>query len=91
MYASSSLILQRDPVILMDDGFSYERAAIEDWLKLKSTSPKTNKPTNGKLAPNRSLRALIADAATRAASQETTGRGGKRRRLDDGDAQDEQY
>jgi len=83
--------LMRDPVILMDDGFSYERAAIEDWLKLKSTSPKTNKPTNGKLAPNRSLKALIADAAARAASQEATGRGGtKRRRVDEGEGQDEQ-
>ena len=38
-----------DPV-MAEDGRVYERSAIEDWLKLKSTSPKTNKPTNGKLA-----------------------------------------
>ncbi len=32
----------RDPVILIADGHSYERKAIEDWLQQSNRSPLTN-------------------------------------------------
>lgn len=48
-----------DPVIC-SDGFSYERAAIEDWLRHHETSPKTNEVlSNKKLIPNKTLKAAI--------------------------------
>jgi sacsin len=48
-----------DPVILMD-GFSYERRAIENWLRNHSRSPMTNIPLpNTALIPNRTLRNII--------------------------------
>lgn len=31
-----------DPVVLVETGFSYERAAIERWLREKNTDPMTN-------------------------------------------------
>jgi hypothetical protein len=51
--------LMTDPVIC-SDGFSYERAAIEDWLQRHNTSPKTNENLpNKNLIPNKTLRAAI--------------------------------
>ena len=48
-----------DPVIC-SDGFSYERAAIENWLRHHETSPKTNEVlSNKKLIPNKTLKAAI--------------------------------
>jgi len=48
-----------DPVILVD-GFSYERRAIENWLRNHSRSPMTNIPLpNTALIPNRTLRNII--------------------------------
>ena len=39
------------------DGHTYERAAIEDWLKYNLTSPKTNSVLDSKmLLPNYNLR-----------------------------------
>lgn len=35
--------LFEDPV-LVADGFTYERRAIEDWIRLRPTSPMTNGP-----------------------------------------------
>jgi len=54
--------LMTDPVIAAD-GFSYERAAIQDWLdKGKRTSPKTGALlSHDQLLPNLSLRSLIQD------------------------------
>lgn len=50
-----------DPVILVD-GFSYERRAIENWLRNHSRSPMTNIPLpNTALIPNRTLRNLIRE------------------------------
>jgi hypothetical protein len=50
-----------DPVILMD-GFSYERRAIENWLRNHSRSPMTNIPLpNTVLIPNRTLRNIIQE------------------------------
>ncbi|CAM9614810.1 unnamed protein product [Phaeothamnion confervicola] len=51
--------IMRDPVFT-EDGHSYEREAIEDWLSEHNTSPKTNLQLQGKrLAPNHSLRNAI--------------------------------
>ena len=52
-----------DPV-LADDGHTYERHAIEEWLthrpKGQSTSPMTNLPMTDTLRPNNSLARLIS-------------------------------
>ena len=43
--------------VLALDGHSYERAAIENWLKYNLTSPKTNAVLDSKmLIPNYTLR-----------------------------------
>ena len=48
-----------DPVIL-SDGHTYERKAIETWFKTKNTSPTTNiNITNKTLTPNVALRQNI--------------------------------
>lgn len=53
--------LMEDPVISAD-GYSYERASIESWLRGKSkTSPMTNLPLQtALLTPNRSLKMAIS-------------------------------
>uniref|UniRef100_A0A3B3ZSJ6 WD repeat, SAM and U-box domain-containing protein 1 n=1 Tax=Periophthalmus magnuspinnatus TaxID=409849 RepID=A0A3B3ZSJ6_9GOBI len=53
--------LMRDPVIAAD-GYSYEREAIESWIRGKTkTSPMTNLPLQTTLLiPNRSLKMAIA-------------------------------
>ena len=53
--------LMRDPVIAAD-GYSYERSAIEAWLRSGGApvSPMTNAPlVSPTLTPNRSLKLLI--------------------------------
>ena len=53
--------------MLAADGHSYERSAIEDWLRHNGTSPKTNAPLPHRdLTPNHTLRALISDFRERA-------------------------
>lgn len=49
-----------EPVVL-DDGYTYERSAIENWLKLgKKTSPMTNIPlANLNLVPNHAIKQII--------------------------------
>lgn len=48
-----------DPVICCD-GHTYERAAIEMWLRNNSRSPKTNQPLSSRqLIPNHALRSSI--------------------------------
>ena len=50
-----------DPVATAD-GFSYERANIERWLRDNKTSPKTGKQLSSKrLVPNTTLKIAIAD------------------------------
>ena len=66
--------IMTDPVSTLD-GFTYERAAITEWLRTKDTSPKTGAKLESKaLIPNHSLRSVIrsfvedrAEAALRAA------------------------
>lgn len=49
----------KDPV-MTEDGNTYEREAIEAWLRTRNTSPLTNMPlTSKKLIPNITLRKLI--------------------------------
>jgi hypothetical protein len=52
--------LMETPVVAQD-GFTYEKSAIEDWMKCKKTSPKTNMPIEAVLVPNFNLKALIAE------------------------------
>jgi hypothetical protein len=53
--------LMNDPVIT-DDGQTYERAAIERWLREHDTSPRTNERlANKRLIPNIALRQQISD------------------------------
>ena len=50
--------VMREPVFTAD-GHTYERAAIEEWLERKSSSPLTGEPLAHKhLTPNHALRAL---------------------------------
>jgi len=56
-----TLDLMTDPVIA-PDGHTYERYAIEDWLKINKTSPVTNLPlTSNNLIPNIALRSTIEE------------------------------
>ena len=51
--------IMTDPVST-SDGFTYERAAITEWLRTKDTSPKTGATLESKaLIPNHSLRSVI--------------------------------
>ena len=51
--------IMTDPVSTLD-GFTYERAAISEWLRTKDTSPKTGAKLESKaLIPNYSLRSVI--------------------------------
>ena len=51
--------IMTDPVTTLD-GFTYERAAIAEWLRTKDTSPKTGATLESKaLIPNYSLRSII--------------------------------
>ena len=50
-----------DAPVVAQDGFTYEKSAIEGWLRCKQTSPKTNEPIEATLVPNFNLKALIAE------------------------------
>ena len=52
--------LMETPVVAQD-GFTYERSAIEDWMRHKKTSPKTNEPLEAVFFPNFNLKALISE------------------------------
>lgn len=45
--------------VFAEDGFVYERAAIEKWLRTKERSPMTRKPIGGKLVPAVSVKRAI--------------------------------
>lgn len=70
-YCPITMEVMTDPV-LAADGFSYERAAIRDWLdKEHVTSPKTGAALENKaLHPNLSLRSLIQDRLMRKKERE---------------------
>ena len=51
--------IMTDPVST-SDGFTYERAAITEWLRTKDTSPKTGATLESKiLIPNHLVRSMI--------------------------------
>ena len=55
--------LFKDPVLLVEDGHTYERSAVTAWLERNDTSPMTGAPLARKtLAPNFAVRQM-ADAA----------------------------
>jgi hypothetical protein len=64
--------IMTDPVSTLD-GFTYERAAITEWLRTKDTSPKTGATLESKaLIPNLMARSVIrsfTEAAAAAAAQ----------------------
>ena len=50
-----------DPVTAADD-WTYERAAIRDWLKKAATSPMTNLPlAHTQLVPNTKIKAALRE------------------------------
>jgi hypothetical protein len=54
-----------DPV-MCSDGHTYERRAIEDWLRSSDRSPNTNLPLgNRSLTPNLGLRAAAEEFRAR--------------------------
>ena len=58
-YCPITHLVMADPVST-EDGHTYEREAIEEWLQKNNTSPLTNAKLNTKtLIPNYSLRKLI--------------------------------
>ena len=60
--------IMTDPVSALD-GFTYERAAITEWLRTKDTSPKTGATLESKaLIPNYNLRSVIRSFAELEAS-----------------------
>mmetsp|Transcript_27222 Transcript_27222/g.35295 ORF Transcript_27222/g.35295 Transcript_27222/m.35295 type:complete len:490 (-) Transcript_27222:186-1655(-) len=52
--------LMKDPVIA-GDGHTYDRTAIERWLKNHNTSPKTGEQMQNFLIPNHNLKRLLQD------------------------------
>ena len=64
--------IMTDPVITAD-GFTYERAAITEWLRTKDTSPKTGAKLESKaLIPIHSLRNMIRSFVEARAAQPPT-------------------
>ncbi|CAF1171538.1 unnamed protein product [Rotaria sordida] len=58
--------IMMNPVILIEDGCSYEESAIQSWLQIHNTSPMTNNVlSNRNYTPNRALKSLINDFITR--------------------------
>jgi hypothetical protein len=56
-----TLALMRDPVVV-SDGHSYERASIEEVLRVSGVSPRTREPLDPKIVvPNRALRTRIEE------------------------------
>ena len=58
-------MVMKCPVVAAD-GHTYERSAIEQWLRTSSSSPVTNMPlTNKTLLPNFALRSIIIEMRDR--------------------------
>lgn len=49
-----------DPVVLVDTGHSYERAALEAWLRRKRSCPLSGRPVSGRVVVNWTLRDAVA-------------------------------
>jgi hypothetical protein len=60
LYCPISSKLMRDPVILIENGQTYDKESIETWLKDHDTDPLTNeKLTNKQLITNFAVKKLI--------------------------------
>ena len=58
----------RDPVVAAD-GHTYEREAIEQWIRRRARSPVTNLPLASRdLVPNINMKKLVADFVEAAAA-----------------------
>ena len=58
--------LMTDPVIMLADGHTYEKEAIENWLRHKQTSPVTGaRLSSTEMVPNYALRSSIEDFKAR--------------------------
>jgi len=54
-----TMAVMKDPVVAAD-GHTYERSAIESWLRQRKVSPLTNSPMTAKpLTPNLAMRSQI--------------------------------
>ena len=62
--------IMTDPVST-EDRFTYERAAITEWLRIKDTSPKTGATLEASCHPSRSLCCRTGSARLRAARRES--------------------
>jgi uncharacterized Zn finger protein (UPF0148 family) len=51
--------LMEDPVVAQD-GFSYERKAIEDWFRRSASSPKNGIHISTMVFPNQNLKSIIS-------------------------------
>lgn len=52
--------LMREPVVAFD-GHTYEKSAIEKWLKANHTSPRSGETMDSIIIPNMNLKKLIQD------------------------------
>ena len=55
-----TLSLFQDPVVC-EDGFTYDRQAIERWLRDSGKSPMTNLPLNPRFIPNRDMKRRVIE------------------------------
>ena len=54
-----SFEVMEDPVVA-EDGYTYEREAIESHLRIRQSSPMTNLPMGTRLTPNHALKSMLA-------------------------------
>lgn len=61
LYCPISLSIMVDPVIVVEDGHSYEREEIEEWFKTNQTSPKEGSLLSSTMViPNKAMKAQIS-------------------------------
>jgi hypothetical protein len=53
-----TMVVMREPVVA-DDGHTYERSAIAEWVKMKGTSPLTRGRMTSHFIPNIPIRKMI--------------------------------
>ena len=53
-----TMVVMREPVVA-DDGHTYERSAIAEWVKRKGTSPLTRERMSSHFVPNMAVRKMI--------------------------------
>jgi hypothetical protein len=53
-----TMVVMREPVVA-DDGHTYERSAITEWVRRKGTSPLTRERMSSHFVPNMAIRKMI--------------------------------